>query len=54
VGTALVITEGTNPDHCAASGDPDVPGFYGEQGLAGWKRVVDEVHGTAARSENWG
>ena len=43
-GTALIITEGTNPDHPAASGYPDVPGFYGNEGLAGWKTVVDEVH----------
>ena len=43
-GTALIITEGTNPDHPAASGYPDVPGFYGDEGLAGWKTVVDEVH----------
>jgi 2,4-dienoyl-CoA reductase-like NADH-dependent reductase (Old Yellow Enzyme family) len=43
-GTALIITEGTNPDHPASSGYPDVPGFYGDAGLAGWKRVVDEVH----------
>jgi 2,4-dienoyl-CoA reductase-like NADH-dependent reductase (Old Yellow Enzyme family) len=47
-GTALIITEGTNPDHCAASGYPNVPGFYGEEGLAGWKRVVDEVHAAGA------
>lgn len=43
-GTALIITEGTNPDHPAASGHPDVPGFYGAEGLLGWRRVVSEVH----------
>ena len=43
-GIGLIITEGTNPDHPAASGYPDVPGFYGEAGLRGWQRVVDEVH----------
>ena len=47
-GTALLITEGTNPDHPAASGYPDVPGFYGREGLAGWKRVVDNVHEAGA------
>ena len=47
-GTALIITEGTNPDHPAASGYPDVPGFYGEKALAGWKRVVDVVHAAGA------
>lgn len=43
-GTGLIITEGTNPDHPAANAYPDVPGFYGEKGLAGWKRTADEVH----------
>lgn len=43
-GIGLIITEGTNPDHPAANGYPDVPGFYGEAGLRGWQRVVDEVH----------
>jgi len=47
-GTALIITEGTNPDHSAASGYPDVPGFYGGEGLAGWKCVADEVHAAGA------
>ena len=47
-GTALIITEGTNPDHPAASGYPDVPGFYGREALAGWKHVVDEVHDAGA------
>ena len=40
--TALIITEGTNPDHPAASGSPSVPGFFGDEGLAGWKRVADQ------------
>jgi 2,4-dienoyl-CoA reductase-like NADH-dependent reductase (Old Yellow Enzyme family) len=43
-GTGLIITEGTNPGHPAASGYPDVPAFDGDEALAGWKRVVDEVH----------
>ena len=43
-GTGLIITEGTNPDHPASNAYPDVPGFYGEKALAGWKRIVDEVH----------
>jgi len=40
----LIITEGTCPGHKAASGYPDVPFFYGEEALIGWKRVVDAVH----------
>jgi 2,4-dienoyl-CoA reductase-like NADH-dependent reductase (Old Yellow Enzyme family) len=43
-GTGLIITEGANPGHPAASGYPNVPFFDGEAALAGWKRVVDEVH----------
>ena len=47
-GVGLIITEGTNPDHPAASGYPDVPGFYGDAGLKGWQHVVDEVHAAGA------
>ena len=43
-GTGLIITEGTNLDHPASTAYPNVPGFYGEAGLAGWKKVVDSVH----------
>ena len=43
-GVGLIITEGTTVNHKASNGYPDVPAFYGEQALAGWKRVVDEVH----------
>ena len=43
-GTGLIITEGTNPGHPAASGHPNVPFFDGEAALAAWKRVVDGVH----------
>lgn len=42
-GVGLIITEGTPPMD-AGHGFPDVPSFYGEEALAGWKRVVDEVH----------
>ncbi len=43
-GVALIITEGTYVDHPVAGFDPNVPRFYGEQALAGWRRVADEVH----------
>ncbi len=43
-GVGLIVTEGTCVDHKAANGYPDVPFFYGEDALAGWKRVVDAVH----------
>jgi len=44
-GVGLIITEGTYVPHLAAGVYPDVPHFYGEESLAGWKRVVEEVHG---------
>lgn len=43
-GVGLIITEGTVINHPAAPADRDVPHFYGEEALAGWQRVVDEVH----------
>ncbi|MBL4910017.1 MAG: NADH:flavin oxidoreductase [Alteromonadaceae bacterium] len=43
-GVGLIITEGTCIDHKAANGYANVPFFYGEKALAGWKKVVDAVH----------
>lgn len=43
-GMGLIITEGTTIDHKASNGYPNVPAFHGEKALAGWKKVVDEVH----------
>ena len=43
-GVGLIITEGTVIDHRGSSGYPDVPRMFGEPALAGWKRVVEEVH----------
>ena len=40
----LIVTEGTTINHKAANGYPNVPHFYGEEALAGWKNVVDAVH----------
>ena len=40
----LIITEGTCVGHKAANGYPRVPFIYGEEALAGWKKVVDAVH----------
>jgi 2,4-dienoyl-CoA reductase-like NADH-dependent reductase (Old Yellow Enzyme family) len=47
--TGLLITEGVGVDHPAALGDAgldedDLPQMYGEQALAGWRRVVEGVH----------
>lgn len=48
-GVGLIITEGTCIDHIAASGYPDVPYFYGEERLTGWKKVVDAVHSAGGK-----
>jgi 2,4-dienoyl-CoA reductase-like NADH-dependent reductase (Old Yellow Enzyme family) len=43
-GVGLIVTEGTVIDHPGANGYPAVPRFYGDDALAGWRRVVNEVH----------
>ncbi|WP_250657501.1 NADH:flavin oxidoreductase [Alkalimarinus coralli] len=43
-GVGLIITEGTTVPHKAANGYERVPAMHGEEALAGWKHVVDEVH----------
>lgn len=48
-GTGLIITEGTCVNHIAASGYPGVPYFWGEERLAGWRRVADAVHGEGGK-----
>lgn len=45
----LIITEGTTVERPGASSDPKVPNFHTPEALAGWKRVVDAVHGTPGR-----
>jgi 2,4-dienoyl-CoA reductase-like NADH-dependent reductase (Old Yellow Enzyme family) len=48
-GVGLIITEGTGVDRLAALNEPDLPHFHGEVALAGWKRVVTEVHAAGGR-----
>ncbi|MGI2169939.1 NADH:flavin oxidoreductase [Shewanella sp. MF05960] len=45
----LIITEGTFISHKAANGYENVPAIFGEQALAGWKHVVDEVHAAGGK-----
>lgn len=45
----LIVTEGTFIDHPSASGYPNVPALYGEEALAGWKKVVDAVHAAGGK-----
>ena len=45
----MIITEGTTVNHAASNGYPHVPRFYGEDALAGWKAVVEAVHGAGGK-----
>ncbi|WP_323809652.1 oxidoreductase [Sphingobium baderi] len=44
-GIGLVITEATGVGHPLAADHGGTPHMHGEAALAGWKKVVDEVHG---------
>ncbi len=48
-GVGLIVTEGSWIPHPSASNEPDAPRFYGEDALAGWKRVADEVHAVGGK-----
>ncbi len=43
-GCGLIITEGTCVNHIAANGYPDVPYFWGEERLEGWRKIAEAVH----------
>lgn len=43
-GVGLIITEGTCVGHKASNGYPNIPYIYGDEALAGWKKVVEAVH----------
>ncbi|QJD94527.1 NADH:flavin oxidoreductase [Mucilaginibacter robiniae] len=40
----LILSEGTVIDRPSSSNDKDVPHFYGNQALAGWQNVINNVH----------
>lgn len=49
-GAGLLVTEGVCIDHPASLGEGSgdagrIPVLYGDAALAGWRKVVDEVHG---------
>lgn len=48
-GVDLILTEGTVVNHPASAGGPNVPRFFGEDALAGWYRVVNEVHAAGGK-----
>ncbi|PKQ09107.1 MAG: 12-oxophytodienoate reductase [Alphaproteobacteria bacterium HGW-Alphaproteobacteria-12] len=45
----LIITEGTTVNSPVATADPNVPQFWGDEALKGWKRVVEEVHAVGGK-----
>ena len=48
-GTGLIVTEGTTVNDAVASMGENIPTFHGEAALAGWKKVVEEVHGEGGK-----
>src|SRR5580692_4961756 len=48
-GVGLIVTEGTYINHPGAGFFPDVPHFYGEESLAGWRRVIEAVHAAGGK-----
>jgi 2,4-dienoyl-CoA reductase-like NADH-dependent reductase (Old Yellow Enzyme family) len=40
----LILSEGTVVNRPSSSNNPNIPHFYGQEALAGWKNVIDQVH----------
>jgi 2,4-dienoyl-CoA reductase-like NADH-dependent reductase (Old Yellow Enzyme family) len=45
----LILSEGTLIRRKGASNDANIPLFWGEEPLAGWKRVIDAVHAAGGK-----
>ncbi|MEU8925869.1 NADH:flavin oxidoreductase [Kitasatospora sp. NPDC048545] len=43
-GVGLIVTEGTYVGHESAGQSDSIPRFHGEEQLAGWARVAEDVH----------
>ena len=48
-GVGLILSEGVVVQRPASKNDPRIPHFYGEDALAGWQHVIDEVHAADGR-----
>jgi 2,4-dienoyl-CoA reductase-like NADH-dependent reductase (Old Yellow Enzyme family) len=48
-GVGLILSEGTVIERPASRNEPGIPFFHGAGALAGWKRVIDEVHAAGGR-----
>jgi 2,4-dienoyl-CoA reductase-like NADH-dependent reductase (Old Yellow Enzyme family) len=45
----LIVSEGTLTRRKGASGDANIPLFWGEAAIAGWQRVIDAVHAAGGK-----
>lgn len=48
-GVGLILSEGTVIDRPVSRNEPGIPFFHGQAALAGWKGVIDAVHGAGGR-----
>ncbi|WP_342249049.1 NADH:flavin oxidoreductase [Sphingomonas sp. OTU376] len=48
-GVGLILSEGTVINRPASRNEGGIPFFHGEQALAGWKSVIDAVHGAGGK-----
>jgi 2,4-dienoyl-CoA reductase-like NADH-dependent reductase (Old Yellow Enzyme family) len=48
-GVGLIVTEGTYIPHSSSGFDLRVPHLYGDEALAGWREVVNNVHGAGGK-----
>lgn len=48
-GVGLILSEGTVIDRPSSRNHPGIPFFHGQEALAGWKGVIDAVHGAGGR-----
>ena len=45
----LILSEGTVIERPASRNEPNIPSFYGAAALAGWQRVIEQVHAAGGR-----
>jgi len=48
-GVGLILSEGVSPNTITATGTPNVPNIVTEQAKAGWKKVIEGVHGAGGK-----
>ncbi|QWT19274.1 NADH:flavin oxidoreductase [Bacillus sp. NP157] len=48
-GVGLILSEGTVIDRPSSRNEVNIPSFFGDAALAGWRHVIDEVHAAGGR-----